>query len=201
MDVVHLPSQLCSLSPWRDHTLHLPALGGERPDIRFAARRAASGVLDQTKLLQTREQLRDLALVCDSRPVRDGAVGGAGARRDGHQYLYRAIGEPHLQITERVRPALEAVRLSKRCWAVQLLVSRMPSQVGKHDYRHQRIQQVHESLGLLCRQASVKHRQHSADYALRDQCGWLTPSLCSPTAAIDDPDQRVHDTPATLERL
>ncbi len=46
-----------------DRALDLRALGREPPHVGLAAQRADPAVLDQTEVLQAREQLRDLALV------------------------------------------------------------------------------------------------------------------------------------------
>src|SRR6185437_3142461 len=68
--------------PRQDKPLHryhradlLPALR-KGPRIRFALDLGLYGVLDQTQLLQAREQLRDLALVADAGGVGHLAVGG-----------------------------------------------------------------------------------------------------------------------------
>jgi len=74
--------------------------------VRLSRRGRATLVFDQAEVLQAREQLGDLAGIGDPGRLRNLTVARAPPppteRRYREQHLHRAIGETHVELTQRI---------------------------------------------------------------------------------------------------
>lgn len=83
------------------------------PRVRFALGLSLAVVLDQSEALQTVEQLRHLALVCDTGDISDLAVAGTGLGADRGEHTRGAEGDADREILERVTRMLGGTTIAR----------------------------------------------------------------------------------------